>query len=161
MQLDIVRKAAMVAVVPALLALILVTPALMGHPTVLSAIPAVIIGLTESRVVLDLHGAVDHYLYKSIVLVVQGQDNTSFRREAGDYETYDLQVNFSRNVASAFDVFVLIADRQGNTFALNGTVFQGSDTIGDFASMTDRDSFRTVLIRPPADLRALIPRSAG
>jgi hypothetical protein len=158
MRLEVVKRGAMVAVVPALLALILVTPTLMGRPTVLSAIPALIIGLTESRVVIDLHGAVDHYLYDRIGLEVQGQDNVSFTLAAVDYESYDLQVNFSRNATRAFDLFVLIADRQGVTFALNGTVFQGTDETGDFLSMTDRDTFRTVLVRPPADFRALVPR---
>ena len=151
----------MAATVPALLALILVTPGLIGRPTVLSAIPGLIIGLTDSRVVLDLHGAVDHYLYRTIALEVRGEDNASFRISAMDRDAFDLQVNFSRNTTHAFDVSVVMSDRQGTTFALNGTVFQGRDDGGDFVSLTDRDTFRTVLVRPPADLRTLIPRGTG
>ena len=66
MQLEVAKRGAMVAVIPALLALILVTPGLIGRPAVLSAIPVLLIGLTDSRVVIDIHGAVDHYMYRSI-----------------------------------------------------------------------------------------------
>jgi len=161
MQLEVVKRGAMVAVLPALLALILVTPGLMGRPTVLSAIPALVIGLTETRVVIDVHGAVDHYMYRSIAIELQGQDNVSFRMRAVERESYDLQVNLSRNATQAFDLYVLIVDRQGNAFALNGTVFQGTDEGGDFVSMTDRSTLRTGLYRPPADFRALVPRGTG
>jgi len=158
MDREVIKAGVMVGVVAALLVLTIVTPGLMGRPTVLSAIPALIIGITESRVVVDLHGAVDHYLYKSISLTLHGEDNASFRLDAADYETYDLEVNFSRTATRAFDLSVVIADRQGTTFALNGTVFQGKDGSGDFVSMTDRGTYRTVLVRPPADFRALVPR---
>ena len=76
-------------------------------------------------------------------------------------ESYDLQANFSRNDTHAFDLYVLIADRQGTTYALNGTVFHGTDAAGDFISMTDRSTLRTGLYRPPADFRALIPRGTA
>jgi len=158
MRLEVVKRAGMVAVVPALLALILVTPALLGRPTVLSAIPALIIGLTDSHVVIDVHGAVDHYMYTRIALSLQGEDNVSFRRAFLMTESYDLQANFSRNDTHAFDLYVLIADRQGTTYALNGTVFHGTDAAGDFISMTNRDTQRTDVVRAPADFRALIPR---
>ncbi len=148
----------MVAVIPALLALVLVTPGLMGRPTVLSAIPALVIGLTDADVVIDLHGAVDHYMYRSLAIELRGQDNVSFRIAAVERESYDLQLNFSRNATHAFDVYVLIVDREGTTFALNGTVFQGVDEVGDFVSMTDRSTLRTGLNRPPGDFRALVPR---
>ncbi len=149
----------MVAVIPALLAVILVTPGLMGRPpSALSAIPIVVIGLTDTDVVIDLHGAVDHYMYRSLAIEIQGQDNVSFRMTAVERESYDLEVNLSRNATHAFDVYVLIVDRQGTTFALNGTVFQGTDDDGDFVSMTDRSTLRTGLDRPPGDFRALVPR---
>ena len=161
MQAEVLKRGAMVAVIPALLAVILVTPGLMGRPTVLSSIPAVIVGLTDTRVVIDVHGAVDHYMYRSIAISLQGQDNVSFVMRVIEREAYDLQVNFSRNATQAVDLYVLIADRQGNTFALNGTVFQGVDEGGDFVSMTDRATLRTGLYRPPADFRALIPRGVA
>ena len=161
MQVEVVKRGAMVAVIPALLAVILVTPGLMGRPTVLSAIPAVVIGLTETHVVIDLHGAVDHYMYRSLAIAIQGQDNVSFRMAAVERESYDLQVNLSRNATQAFDLYVLIEDRQGTTFALNGTVFHGVDDGGDFISMTDRSTLRTGLYRPPADFLALIPRGTA
>ncbi len=148
----------MVAVIPALLAAILVTPGLMGRPTVLSAIPALIIGLTEREVVLDIHGAVDHYRYRSISIELQGEDNLSFNRSVVKLQAYDLDLSFDRNATHAFDLFVLIADRQGNTYALNGTVFTGHDDAGDFVSMTDRDTWRTVATHAPSDFRALIPK---
>ncbi|TLZ59729.1 MAG: hypothetical protein E6K16_07115 [Methanobacteriota archaeon] len=161
MRLEVVKRGAMVAVVPALLALILVTPGLMGRPTSLSAIPALVIGLTESQVVIDIHGAVDHYMYRNIAIALQGEDNVSFRLLATQRWSYDLQVNFSRNATHAIDLYVLIVDRSGNTFALNSTVFQGRDDAGDFISMTDRGTLRTGLSRPPADVRALVPRGTA
>jgi len=161
MQVEVVKRGAMVAVIPALLALILMTPGLMGRPTVLSAIPALVIGLTESQVVIDLHGAVDHYMYRLIAIVLHGEDNVSFTLLATQRESYDLQVNFSRNATHAIDLYVLIVDRGGTTFALNGTMFQGRDDAGDFISMTDRGTLRTGLSRPPADVRALVPRGTA
>ena len=155
------KRGAMVAVIPALLALILVTPGLMGRPTVLSAIPALVIGLTDTRVVIDVHGAVDHYMYRSIAIELRGEDNLSFRMRAVERESYDLQVNLSRNVTAALDLYVLIVDRQGTAFALNATVFQGTDEGGDFISMTDRSTLRTDLNRPPGDVRALVPRGTA
>jgi len=161
MQLEVVKRGAMVAVIPALLALILVTPGLIGRPAVLSAIPALVIGLTGSRVVIDIHGAVDHYMYRSISIAIRGQDNVSFRMGATEREWSALDVNFSRNATHAFDLTVLIQDRGGNTFALNGTAFQGRDDAGDFISMTDRSTLRSGLYRPPADFRALVPRGTA
>ena len=140
MRLDVVRRVAMLAVIPALILLI---------------------GLTESRVVIDIHGAVDHYMYRSISLEIRGEDNVSFQVRATRTDSYDLQVNFSRNATVAFDVYAVIADRQGNTFALNATVFHGTDDGGDFVAMTDRATLRTVFARPPADVRALVPRGDG
>ena len=60
-----------------------------------------------------------------------------------------------------FEPTVVIVDRQGTTFALNATVFHARDDGGDFVSMTDRDTLRSVLARPPGDVRALIPRGEG
>ncbi|MEK6839133.1 MAG: hypothetical protein AABY08_05285, partial [Candidatus Thermoplasmatota archaeon] len=68
MRLDLVGRGAMVAVIPALIALILITPNLIGRPAVLSAIPILIIGMTESNVVIAVDGAVDHYRYRTIQL---------------------------------------------------------------------------------------------
>jgi len=158
MRLELVKRVAMVAVIPVLLAVILVTPSLMGRPTVLSAIPALIIGLTDEAVVIDVHGAVDHYLYRSIYLHLQGEDNLSFHQSLEKLETYDLDISFDRNATVAFDLYVLIADRQGNTFALNGTVFTGHDDAGDYVAMTDRDTMWTVVVHTPSDLRALVPK---
>ncbi len=158
MRAEVAKRVAMVAVIPALLAIILVTPSLMGRPTVLSAIPALIVGLTPTEVVLDVHGAVDQYRYASISIVLQGQDNLSFNRTETKLQAYDLDMSFDRNATRAFDVYVLIGDRQGNTYALNGTVFTGHDEAGDYVAMTDRDSWRTVVTYAPADFRALIPR---
>jgi len=158
MRLELVKRVAMVAVIPVLLAVILVTPSLMGRPTVLSAIPALIIGLTDEAVVIDVHGAVDHYRYRSIHLHLQGEDNLSFHQSLEKLETYDLDISFDRNATVAFDLYVLIADRQGNTFALNGTVFTGHDDTGDYVAMTDRDTMWSVVSHAPSDFRALIPK---
>jgi len=161
MRLEVVKKGAMVAVIPALVLLIVATPGLIGRPAVLSAIPALIVGLTEREIVIDVHGALDHYMYRTIALRLKGEDNASFRLSATRADSYDLQVNFPRNASAAFDLYVVIADRQGNTFALNGTVFHGTDEGGDFVSLTDRDTLRTDLARPPGDVRALVPRGQG
>jgi hypothetical protein len=162
MQAEVAKRVAMVAVIPALLAVILVTPSLQGHPTVLSAIPALIVGLTPGEVVIDIHGAVDQYRYRSIYAHFEGEDNRSFNWTAEKFQTYDLDTNFSRNATRAFDVYVLIADRQGNTYALNGTVFTGHDKdAGDYVAMTDRDTWRTTVAYAPADFRALIQRSTA
>ncbi|TLZ71917.1 MAG: hypothetical protein E6K10_03725 [Methanobacteriota archaeon] len=161
MRLDVVRRGAMVAVILALVLLIVATPSLVGRPTVLSAIPALIVGLTASDLVIDVHGAVDHYMYRSIALEIRGEDVVAFRVSVLRTDSYDLQVNFSRNATVAFDLYVVIVDRQGTTFALNATVFHARDDGGDFVSMTDRDTLRSVLARPPGDVRALIPRGEG
>lgn len=158
MRIEVAKRVAMVAVIPILLAVILATPSLMGRPSVLSAIPALIIGVTENEVVIDVHGAVDHYRYRSIYLHLQGEDNLSFHQSLEKLQAYDLDVSFYRNATAAFDLYVLIADRQGNTFALNGTVFTGHDDAGDYVAMTDRDTMWTVVSRAPSDFRALIPK---
>jgi hypothetical protein len=100
-------------------------------------------------------------MYRSIAIVLRGEDNLSFRLLATQRQSYDLQVNYSRNATHALDLYLLIADREGTTFALNGTVFQGRDEAGDFISMTDRGNLRTWLNRPPADVRALVPRGTA
>jgi len=161
MQREVVRRGAMVAVIMALVLLILATPGLIVRPTILSAIPALIIGLTDSDIVIDVHGAVDHYMYRGISLELRGKDTLSFAVSAARTDSYDVQVTFSRNATCSFDLYVLIEDRRGTTFALNATVFHGTDEGGDFVSMTDRATLRSVLARPPADVRALFPRGEG
>jgi hypothetical protein len=97
-------------------------------------------------------------MYRHIAIALHGEDNVSFTLFATQRQSYDLQVNFSRNATHVIDLYVLIVDRGGTTFALNGTMFQGRDDAGDFISMTDRGTLRTTLSRPPADVRALVPR---
>src|SRR2546428_7237152 len=118
MQVEVVKRGAMVAVIPALLALILMTPGLMGRPTVLSAIPALVIGFTESQVVIDLHGAVDHYMYRHIAIMLHGVNNVSFTLLATQREAYDLLVNFSRNTLNTISLYILIYDLSRTTTAL-------------------------------------------
>ncbi len=161
MRAEVVKQVAMALVIPILLAVILVTPTLMGRPTTLSAIPALIIGLTDDEVVLDVHGAVDQYRYASVYLQVQGQDNLSFSWTDQKRQAYDLDTSFPRNATQAFDLYVLITDRQNNTYALNATVFLGHDPTGDYIALTDRGTWRTTVAYTPSDLRALIPRGVG
>lgn len=157
MRLDLVGRGAMVAVIPALVVLILITPNLMGRPAVLSAIPILIIGMTESNVLIDVDGAVDHYRYRTIQLQLLGLDNMSFQENRTATESYGLDFVFSRNVTSVFDISVLVANQDGNTFALNATVFTGEDEIGEYIAVSRRDVFRTDVVYLPADFRTFIP----
>ena len=147
----------MVAVIPALIVLILITPNLIGRPAVLSAIPILIIGMTESNVVIDVDGAVDHYRYRTIQLQLLGLDNMSFQENLTATESYGLDFVFSRNVTSVFDISVLVENQEGNTFALNATVFTGEDEFGEYIAVSRRDEFRTDIVYVPADFRTLIP----
>ncbi len=156
MRLDLVGRGAMVAVIPALIVLILITPNLMGRPPVLSAIPILIIGMTESNVLIDVDGAVDHYRYRTIQIQLLGLDNMSFQENLTATESYGLDFAFSRNVTAVFDISVLVANQEGNTFALNATVFTGEDEIGEYIAVSRRDVFRTDVVYMPADFRTLI-----
>jgi len=161
MRFEIAVRTAMVAVIPALIVLILVTPGLMGRPSVLSAIPILIVGLTDANVVIDVHGAVDHYRYRTIIVIIEGQDNVSARYNGSETETFDVDMSIPRSATAVFDLSVLVANREGTTFALNATVFTGTDEVGDFVSLTDRDTMRTTIAYAPADFRTLIPAGRG
>lgn len=157
MRLQPLARGAMVAVIPALVVLILITPNLVGRPSVLSAIPILIIGLTESDVVIDVSGAVDHYRYRTIQLTVLGLDNMSFNETLVESEVYSLDLTVLRNATSVFDISVVVANQEGNTFALNATVFTGTDETGDYVAVSRRDELRTDIAYAPADFRTLIP----
>lgn len=157
MRLEVAVRTAMVAVIPALIVLILVTPSLMGRPAVLSAIPILIVSLTDASVVIDVHGAVDHHRYRTIIVIIEGQDNVSARYNASETETFDVDLSIPRSATTVFDLSVLVASREGNTFALNATVFTGTDEAGDFVSLVDRETMGTTIAYAPADFRTLIP----
>jgi hypothetical protein len=151
----------MVVTILGLLALILVTPSLLGRQADLGSPPILVIGLTrdEGTFVLDLSGAIQPYLYANITLEVKGLVNTSFALNATESETYNVHARIPAS-EGPFLVRAYLEDQQDHYFEYNVTLRLGLDDDGrtamfyTFPDEPPSDELRRI---PPDDIRVAIP----
>ena len=166
---DLVERAAwvrllIVVTILALLALVLITPNLLGGPPLeLASLPVLVVGINkdESVWVVDVGGAVQPYLYAAIVLEARSiEPGSTYNVTSRLNDSYGLYLQILVNATAAFSLRTWLKDREGNYFEYNIT-----------ASLTTVDG-RTVIeiglpdeadapdqIRdPPDDFRTPVPR---
>lgn len=151
----------MVFTILGLLALILVTPSLLGRPPELSSLPLFVIGMSQdkSAFVLDVGGAIQAYMYANITLGVRGLD-TTYNVTAWENDTYSVHVRVANDTAP-FHVHTWLVDRQGNYFEYNVTVRLRRDdegrTVMIFGFPDEVDGIEQIRV-PPDDFRVGVPR---
>ena len=162
-------RAGMFATIITLMALILLTPTLLGHPSELTAIPALIVAMTpdHATIIVDVTAAAQAYLYKNITLTVSHMDVTanytniteaSFARN----DSYNAALYVPAN-ATPLWIHTWLIDQQDNFFEYNVTVSRFNDpNNGGQLTMVfnfpDEPGTATRYAVPPADFRWPVPR---
>lgn len=157
-----------------LVALVLITPSFLGHPSELSSLPILIVALTHNQtsLLVDVTSFSQPYLYDNITLdvgyttlanvtVPYANQTVSDAYSGSLYvptrvnNTYDLY-------RDSMDVHTKLVDRQGNYFEINVTVRFSLDAnskpIMVFRFPDDKGSTATVTITPSDDFRWPVPR---
>ncbi len=159
-------RAAMFGTIIVLVVLILITPTLMGRPSELTSVPALIVGMThdESTIIVDVTGAVQAYLYQNITLTVStigpGGTNTTLAVYARN-DAYNAAVYVPAN-ATPLWVHTRLVDQSGNYFEYNLTVGKFNDPANMnqltliFTFPDDKGTARYVV--PPKDFQWYVPR---
>ena len=157
----------MFATIIVLLALILITPSLLGHPSELASIPALIVAMTEDHtaLIVDASGAVQPYLYRNVTLNVSVEGANRTNASGGVYErndTYSGQVFVPVNETPLW-IHAKLVDQQDNYFEYNVTVFSFNDTRNQDKltlafNFPDDPGTATRYVVPPADFRWPVPR---
>lgn len=152
-------RAGIFATILALLALILITPNLIGRPAVLASLPILIVGLTEDRSAFVVHvgGAVGAYMYANVTLEVFGM-NATLVDVAVENDTYSAHLRVPVNEAQPLRIHTYLADRQDHYFEYNVTAAFVSEQGRPVLLLTlvdeeDREERRT----PPDDFRWPVP----
>lgn len=160
-------RAGMFGTIIVLVAMILVTPSFLPHPSALTSLPVLIVAMTSNQksVVVDVTGALEAYLYDNITMNVTqiGSANaTEPAYNVGLNDTYNLEVYIPANLTS-WRIHVWLTDRQGNYFEYNLTlrVFL-NPAIGDRITMSftfpDDPGTAEQFVTPPSDFRWYVPR---
>lgn len=159
MEREELARGAMVVSILALVALILVTPVLLGRPNPeATAQPVLIIGMprNESWFIVTLRAAADAYRYDVIRLTINGSNasaNWTFNETVTEFEVYDLHRWVPGN--TTFSVNAYFVDRDRNYFEYNVTARAERDANGDtvmvFTFPSERDRFGQELRRMPDD----------
>ena len=125
-------RAGIVVAILVLLAMILITPNLIGRPPELGSLPLLIVGLTQDRSTFVIHvgAALGSYMYANVTLEVRGIDNGSYDARAMENDTYDAHLRVPANATASFAVHTYLVDRQENYFEYNVTVDLGLDPQG-------------------------------
>lgn len=152
-----------------LMALILLTPTLLGHPSELTAIPALIVAMTPDHgtIIVDVTAAAQAYLYKNITLTVLHMNATANYRNttvdsAARNFTYNLALYVPAN-ATPLWIHTRLLDEQDNFFELNLTVnrFDDPNNGGKLTmvfNFPDPPATATRYAVPPVDFRWPVPR---
>lgn len=150
-----------------LVALILITPNLLGRPSELASIPVLIVAMNHDRtmVIVDVTAAVQAYLYDNITLEVKHMNADFTNRTLAVYsqnDTYNVQVNVMAN-ETPFYIHARLVDLQGNYFEYNMTMRTFYDTNNLYKltmvfNFPDEPSTASRYTVPPADFRWAIPR---
>lgn len=156
-------RAGMFAIIIVLVALILITPNLLGHPSELASLPILIVAMSpdQREIIVDVTSAVQAYLYGNVSVEVRSlaANNTTVAEYAHN-DSFGESVYVPANATPLY-VHVRLVDRQLNFFEDNVTVTLGTDPTGKvtmtFAFPTDPGT--TAISRtPPDDFRWVVPR---
>lgn len=156
-------RAGIVVAILVLLALILITPNLIGRPPELGSLPLLIVGLTQDRwtFVVDVGGGLGRYMYANVTLEVRGIQNASYDARAMENDTYDVHLRVPVNATASFAVHTYLVDRQENYFEYNVTVDLGRDPQGRFVflvvTLPDEKDVRVERRTLPEDFRWPVP----
>jgi len=150
-----------------LVALILVTPNLLGHPSELTSIPVLIVAMTHDQgmFIVDVTGAVQAYLYKNVTLNVSRMNpngTSTFLASYSRNDTYNAALYVPVNETPLW-VHTRLVDQQDNYFEYNVTMSTFNDS-SNFDKLTmvlsfpDDPGTATRNVVPPADFRWPVPR---
>ncbi len=150
-----------------LIALILITPDLLGHPSELTSIPVLIVAMTpnQSTFIVDVTGAVQAYLYRNVTLNVTRINANGSSTGLGSYarnDSYNAALYIPANETPLW-VHARLVDQQDNYFEYNVTVSTKNATgSGNPPTMVfkfpDDPGTGTREVVPPADFRWPVPR---
>lgn len=160
-------RAGMFATIIFLVALILVTPSFLPHPSALTSLPILIVAMTHDQksVIVDVTGAIQAYLYDNITLNVTqigAVNGTPPPRNAFLKDTYNLEMYVPSNLTS-YRIHVWLTDHQGNYFEYNVTLRlflnpANGNRITMAVTFPDDPGTAEQTVTPPADFRWFIPR---
>ncbi|MGQ0798063.1 MAG: hypothetical protein ACT4OI_09430 [Methanobacteriota archaeon] len=156
-------RTGIVTAILVLLAMILITPTLIGRPPELGSLPLLIVGLTQDRSTFVVHvgGAVGSYMYANVTLAVRGIGNaSSYEAQAMENDTYDANLRVPVNVTASFAIHTYLVDRQENYFEYNVTVDLGRDAQDRLVlifTLADEKEPRVERRTPPEDFRWPVP----
>lgn len=156
----------MVLTILVLLALILITPSLLGRSPELVSLPILVIGLSRDNATLAVNvgGAVGWYMYENATLHVRALNpGSTYNVTTTENETYEIHQKVPVNVTSSFfRVHTLVFDPQGNYFETNVTARVYRNDEGrivmafTFPDPVDTNLSETLRF-PPEDFRWVIP----
>lgn len=168
MEREVLARGAMVLSILALVALILITPSLLGRPSPgLESVPLLVIGLSqnESAFILSVGAAVQAYRYDAILLTINGTQLWNGTRVPVNqtivrYDNYTTQMWLPAN--ATFTVHAYVVDDQQTYFEYNVTAHlerEASDQPVMVFAFPDEDNPSMEIRRfPPDDFRWLMPR---
>ena len=160
-------RAGMFGTIIVLVALILITPNLLGHPSEFASLPVLIVAMThnETAFIVDVTGSVQAYLYDNIVLSAShmnpdGTNGTRWSYVGND--TYNAEMYVPAN-ATPLWIRTRLLDQQGNYFEYNVTVSTFNDTANAnqltmLFTFPDDPGTMPRNVVPPADFRWPVPR---
>lgn len=159
-----------------LVALVLITPSLLGHPAELASWPILIVAMTHDKqtLLVDVTAFSQPYLYDNVTLDVGYE---TLANVTVPYENVSLKEAFSASLyvpvlvnatnatydlyRNTLDVHARLVDRLGNYFELNVTVRLSIDSssrsVMVFHFPDDVGSTATVTTTPPDDFRWSVP----
>ncbi len=157
-----------------LVAMVLITPSLLGHPSELSSLPGLIVAMTHDKqsVIVDVTSFSQPYLYDNITVGVGYENATNATVpyvSVTQNETYSESLTVPTNVSGVYNLYVnplhvhtKLVDRQGNYFELNVTMRlsldPGGKTLMVFRFPDDKGSTAVRQTTPPDDFRWPVPR---
>ncbi len=160
-------RAGMFGTIIVLVVLILATPTLLGHPSGLSSAPVLLVAMThnDTTLVVGVTGAVQAYLYDSIVLNVSQENpngtSTGFAPFArNDTYTAELYIPAPTNSTPLW-IHVRLVDQQDTYFEVNVTMYLDTSTAGRLTmvfNFPDAPGTATQKVVPPDDFRWAVPR---
>lgn len=164
----------MFATIMILVALVLITPSFLGHPSELASLPILIVAMTHDKqsVIVDVTSFAQPYLYDNVTLGVGYENATNVTVPYDNVmqsDAYSESLYVPANVSNLYNLYVnplhihaRLVDRQGNYFEINVTVRLSLDSSGKTAMVfrfpDDKGSTTTVQRTPPDDFRWPVPR---
>lgn len=151
----------------AMVALIVITPSLLGHPSELTSIPVLIVAMTHDHttLIVDVTGAVQAYLYRNVTLNVSRLAANGTNASVGftsRNETFNAELFIPLNETPLW-IHTRLVDQQNNYFEYNVTVSTFNDTKNENKltmafNFPDDPGTATRYVVPPADLPWPVPR---